>query len=238
MNRAITTGVDPKLLITRSLRRHDLFAPLSDPQWLRLERQMHLHHLAAGHSLFSQGDPAMMFYLVCAGSIKLFRSSPQGLEKIMRLVQSGQSFAESVLFSDPPRYPAHAQAVTASTLVAIDREAYLSTLRESFDACKVVMAQMIEHIYVHRDEVEMLGVHSSQVRVSRYLLGLQAERGDGADGPLRLPSRRTLIAAQLGLAPETLSRALHALRESGLIRSQDGTIEIRDADALRRRARL
>ena len=238
MNRTATTEalVNPDMV--RSLRKHYLFAALDDQQWLRLYPQVRVHALACGERLFSQGEPATAFFVVCEGSVKLFRDSAQGLEKIMRLVRSGHSFAESVLFSEPPRYPVHAEAVTASILAAVDREAYLALLRESFDSCRAVMAQMVKRIQAHWDEIEMLSLHGSEARVARYLLGLHASRGETSATPIRLPTRKVLIAAQLGLAPETLSRALHNLSENGLISVKASNVSIRNLEALRHRAQI
>lgn len=224
--------------MTHSLRQHYLFAALDEWQWTRLQPQIHAHSLACGERLFSQDEPANAFFIACGGSVKLFRGSAQGLEKIMRLVRNGQSFAESVLFTEPPRYPVHAEAVTASLLAAVDREAYLALLRESFDSCRAVMAQMVNRIQAHWDEIEMLSLHSSEARVARYLLNLHSNRCETSTTPIQLPTRKVLIAAQLGLAPETLSRALHSLRENGLITVKAASIGIRDLEALRRRAQI
>lgn len=224
--------------MVHSLRQHYLFAALDDQQWMRLQPQVRAHSLACGERLFSQGEPATAFFVVCGGSVKLFRDSAQGLEKIMRLVRTGHSFAESVLFSEPPRYPVHAEAVTASILAAVDREAYLALLRESFDSCRAVMAQMVKRIQAHWDEIEMLSLHGSEARVARYLLSLYSNRCETSATPIRLPTRKVLIAAQLGLAPETLSRALHNLSENGLITVKAASVSIRDLEALRRRAQI
>ena len=127
----------------QALRRHYLLAAVDDAQWRGLSPHLHARRLKAGELLLSQGDHADVFYIVVRGTMKLFRVSPQGGEKIMRLVRGGQSFAESVLFTEPPRYPVHAQAVETCELVAIEREAYLAILRESFDTCRAVMARML-----------------------------------------------------------------------------------------------
>jgi len=233
--RAATT-INPAAV--HNLRQHYLFAALDDHQWARLQPRAHARALTCGERLFSQGEPATAFFVVCSGSVKLFRDSAQGLEKIMRLVRSGQSFAESVLFSDPPYYPVHAQAITASRLVAVDRDTYLALLRESFDSCLAVMAQMVNRIHAHWDEIETLSLHGSQAQVARYLLGLYASRGKISAASVQLPTRKVLVAAQLGLAPETLSRALHSLSESGLITVKGACVDIRDLEALRRRAQI
>ncbi len=213
----------------RNLRRHYLFSALTDSQWQGLRAHVRALQLATGNRLFDQGDPGDAFFVVCSGSIKLFRDSAAGVEKIMRLIKSGQSFAESVLFSDPPRYPVHAEAVSASLLAAVSREPYLALLRESFDTCRAVMAQMVQRIHRHWDEIEALSLLGSQARVARYLLSLAP---GAAPTAVKLPARKTLIAGQLGLAPETLSRGLRALADRRIIVVRRQIVEILDPRAL------
>ncbi|HEU0196539.1 MAG TPA: Crp/Fnr family transcriptional regulator [Nevskiaceae bacterium] len=220
-----------------ALRGHYLFAALDDTQWARLLPRVRRLNLKPGERLFSQGEAATAFYVVREGGVKLFRDSAQGLEKIMRLARAGQSFAESVLFSDPPRYPVHAEAVGQTHLAAVDRAAYLEVLQASFDTCRAVMAQMVRRIYAHWDEIEMLTLHSSHARVARYLLALHS-RGNGDSSTVSLPVRKVLIAAELGLAPETLSRAFRAMSEAGAIRVNGAEVTILDIPALQHHAQF
>lgn len=213
------------------LRHHYLFAALNQAQWERLVPHLNQCELGAGTRLFFKNDLATAFYVVKSGTIKLYRLSAQGQEKIMRVVKPGQSFAESVLFSDQPHYPVSALALQKSLVVAIEREAYLDLLRESFDTCRAVMAQMTMRIYANWDEIEGLSLHSSGARVAHYLLKLLANTSDPT---LQLPSRKGIIAAQLGLAPETFSRALRRLSDSGVIHVEGSTIIVKDRAALGR----
>ena len=212
-----------------ALRRHYLLAAVDDAQWRGLSPHLHARRLQTGQRLFSQGDRADVFYIVRHGTMKLFRVSPQGGEKIMRLVRAGQSFAESILFTEPPRYPVHAQAVEACELIAVEREAYLSILRESFDTCRAVMAQMTQRIHAHWNEIEALSLHGAVPRLARYLLDQHAQQDSMR---ITLPFPKSQIAAQLGLAPETLSRGLRALSRRGAIRVRGARVDVLDVDLL------
>jgi len=222
------------------LRLHYLFSALTDAQWQRLRAHVHPLRLAATQRLFAQADRADGFFVIRSGSVKLFRESLSGLEKIMRLLESGQSFAESVLFCEPPRYPVHAQALIDTVLFKIEREPYLALLRESFDTCRAVMAQMVTRIHDHWDEIEALSLHGSQARVARYLLDLlPAHAASAPSAPsaaslpaVRLPAHKVLIAGQLGLAPETLSRGLRSLIDRRVIALHGQVVEILDPAGL------
>lgn len=218
------------------LRRHYLFASLTDAQWARIVPHTHVRAFAAGQHLFSQGDTAREFFLLREGTVKLYRVSAEGQEKIMRLIRPGMTWAESVMFMDVPRYPVHAQGVESGVLVAIESAAYLDILRESFDACRTVLARMTERIHAHWDEIEALTLQNSRYRVVSYLLGLVPEGASGA-ARVTLPARKALIAAQLAATPETLSRTLHALASEGLIEIRDYDVFMPDVAALRRSLR-
>lgn len=218
------------------LRRHYLFAPLTEPQWTRIVPYTHVRTFAAGQHLFSRGDAAREFFLLRTGVVKLYRVSAEGQEKVMRLIRPGMTWAESVMFMDEPRYPVHAQGVESGALVAIESAAYLDVLRESFDACRTVLARMTERIQAHWDEIEALTLQNSRYRIVSYLLSLVPEGASGA-ARVTLPARKALIAAQLAATPETLSRTLHALGNEGLIEIDDYEVFVPDVAALRRSLR-
>ena len=218
--------------LARELRHHYLFSALSETQHARLLASAVSRRVAVGEHLFNQGDPAAHFFLLRSGCVKLYRLSPEGNEKIMRLIRPSQTFAESILFMDAPRYPVHSEAVEAGELVAFDREPFLGILQESFATCRAVMAQMTRRIQAHWDEIETLALQNSRYRVVHYLLGLLPS---GAQGRvmLTLPARKMVIAAHVAVTPETLSRTLRALSDEGLIELVGDEVTILDVGRLR-----
>ena len=220
--------------LMRELRRHYLFAALNEMQQQRLLTSAVLRRVEAGEALFARGEAAGHFFLLRSGCVKLFRLSTQGDEKIMRLIRPPQTFAESILFMDIPRYPVSGAAVEAADLLAFDRETFLGILQESFATCRAVMAQMTRRIQAHWDEIETLALNNSAYRVVHYLLGLIAP---GALSPVtvKLPTRKVLIAAHLAVTPETLSRTLRSLSEAGLIEVSGDAVTLIDVERLRQR---
>lgn len=215
------------------LRTHYLFAALNEAQWSQIRPHTRLRDLAAGQHLFSRGDVAREFFVLLEGMVKLYRASPEGHEKIMRLVRTHMSFAESVMFMAEPRYPVNAQAVEASRLVSIESVAYLDILRDSFEATRAVMARMTERIHARWDDIEALALQDTRYRVISYLLSL-VPADARSEARFTLPSRKTLIASQLSVTPETLSRVLHALRDEHLIDIREYDVHVPDVAALRR----
>lgn len=218
--------------LARELRRHFLFCALTDPQHERLLSTAVKRRLEAGEALFAHGDVAGQFFLLRSGCVKLYRLSPGGDEKIMRLIRPTQTFAESILFMEAPRYPVSGEAVEAGELIAFDRETFLGILQESFATCRAVMAQMTRRIQAHWDEIETLALQNSRYRVVHYLLGLLPAEARGRVA-VTLPTRKMVIAAHVAVTPETLSRTLRSLSEEGLIEVLGETVTITDVQRLR-----
>lgn len=222
---------DERLLA--ELRKHYLFADLSDAQMAELRPHLHVRAFEQGETLFDQGDHASSFFMLDRGTIKLFRVSAGGHEKIMRLIQAGQSFAESVMFMGEPRYPVNAQGLTPGRLVSISAPAYMRVMETSFAICRTVMARMTERIQSHWDEIEALTLQNTQYRIVHYLLGL-VPTAEAPSADLSLPTRKGVIANHLGVTPETLSRVLRVLQEEDIIRMQGAHVHIPSVSALRR----
>ncbi|HSN17201.1 MAG TPA: Crp/Fnr family transcriptional regulator [Gammaproteobacteria bacterium] len=226
--------MDDRETLRQGLKQHYLFAALDDAQLEKVLASTSIDSYPKGERLFRRGDPAHAFYMVLSGKVKLYRLSPDGHEKIMRLLEPWQTFAESIMFMESPRYPVHAEAVEPATVAAFRREAFTQLLQESFDTCRAVMAQMTQRIQAHWDEIEALALLNSRYRVVHYLLGLIPE---GQKGPavITLPTHKTLIAAQLALQPETLSRLFRSLNDEGLIEYEGDSVVVPNIDQLRGR---
>jgi CRP-like cAMP-binding protein len=222
----------PTDALARELRHHHLFSALSEAERERLIASAQRRRFEAGETLFSLGEAAQRFYLLRAGCVKLYRLSPAGDEKVMRLIRPSQTFAESILFMDEPRYPVHGEGLEAGELVGFERGAFLEILEGSFATCRAVMAQLTLRIQAHWDEIETLALQNSRYRVVHYLLGLAPL---GARGPVSviLPARKLVIAAHVAVTPETFSRTLRALSDEGLIEVAGEAVTIPDIDRLR-----
>lgn len=219
---------------TNELADHSLFAALDETQRRQVQAHSRVRHLDADAHLFVQGDRAEAFWWLESGQIKLYRLSRDGHQKIMGLVAPRQSFAEGILFMDTPHYPVNAQAVAVSTVRGFDRDVYLAILETSFATCRALFRQMVRRTQRHLDEIEALTIQNARFRLVHYLLRLRATAAEAGSGTVHLPARKVLIASQLAVQPETLSRLFRELEREGLIRVHGERIEITDAEALQR----
>lgn len=216
------------------LRRLPLLSELEDAQLERMRASRRTLTLAAGEALFHMGDRSAHFYYLDSGAIKLFRLSPGGQEKIVEIIRPGQTFAEAVMFFTRPLYPVNAQALEDSTLTAFDSSVFLEMLHQSTDLCLRLLGTLSVRLHQRVNEIDALSLQNATLRVVNFLLARlpDAVEQDG-DPVIELEAAKKDIAGRLSIQPETFSRVLHALTESGAIDVAGRRIRVKDEAALR-----
>jgi CRP-like cAMP-binding protein len=164
-------------------------------------------------ALFRQGDPATAFFIVLDGWIKLYRITFSGEEAVLLVLTKGGSFAEAVAFTGSD-YPATAEAVSDARVVRIPADHVVRCIRDDPDIALAMIASTSQHLHHLVQQVEQLKAQSGVQRVAEFLASLcPVERGASI---VALPYDKLLIAARLGIKPESLSRAFAKLRTIGV----------------------
>jgi len=144
----------------------------------------------------------------------------------------GESFAEAASFADGV-FPVGAEAIEEARLLVVPVGSFTRRLRENPDFAINMLGSMSQHLRGLVQQVEQRTVKSAAQRLGAFLLRLSADGGGGVT--ISLPTEKTLVAARLGMQPETLSRALAKLRAVG-VETHDRQVVIQDVAALRRLA--
>jgi CRP-like cAMP-binding protein len=210
--------------------RVPLFAGLGASSLADLLAEAVVRRFSRNTLLFVEGEPADQFYVVLDGWVRLYRQTTDGRESVIALLACGESFAEALMFLGG-RFPVSAGVVEDARLLVVPAKSFRRALRNDNELCFKMMASMALHLRRLVSQVEQLTVRSSSERVAQFLLKLAR---DGAESAIvHLPYDKGLIAARLGMQPETLSRALAKLRPLG-VETRGSRVTIRDVAALRR----
>ena len=214
----------------RVLANLPMFQQLRESEIANLAAVAREVSLSKGQILFQKGTPLDGFYVVVDGQIKLAFSSPQGNEKVVSIVGPGQSFGEAVMFMERP-CPVFTQALEDSRLLFIAKQGIFAAIDHDSAFAHRMLAGLSMRLHGLIQDVENYSLHSSTERVIGFLLQLA---GTPASGPvdIELPASKHIIASRLNLTPETLSRVLHNLSESGVIRVNGKRITVLDTTRL------
>lgn len=187
-----------------------------------------------GTFLYRQGDPRRAFYLVRSGSAKSFQVNENGHEDVM-----GFHFPTDMIGAASLEHRQYAESVvllersTVCEVAARDLEILLrgdATLLHSF------FSKLAQSFEAERHARVRLHHASADERVADFLLELSARFAaiGRAEQSLFLSMSRYDIANYLGLAAETISRALGRLQEAGAIAVKGKSVEILARPALHR----
>lgn len=180
--------------------------------------------------LFSKGDVADRFFVVLDGRIDLFALTEAGDESVIEVFDKGWSFAEAAMFASG-RFPLNAQATAGTRLLQVPKEPFMRRLSENRPLALKVLAALSRwhgHLLHEIDELKRL---SPVQRLAAHLLYLSGAE-EGAVG-VRLPVSKSLLASRIGMAPESLSRAMVRLKSVG-VEMKGREIVINDVAGLRR----
>lgn len=214
-------------MISDDLRAAPLFSRLNDDQLAKLAAVAHPLRLPAGRPIFWQGQPASAYYLLAAGSVKVYKALRDGRTASIRHVGPGETFGESVLFTD--RYPASTETMSETALYRFDVAEFRQVLTAEPEIAIALLGAMANLMVMLNQRVEEL-LLPVPARLARYLISQEMRQGQTQ--VLTLPTSKQELAARLGTVPETLSRALNQLVRAGTIAVDGNTITILEAAAL------
>ena len=213
------------------LRQTPLFAAWPEDVIAPLLAQSRPLTLESGDILFAEGSSARSFYFLASGRIDLIAAAATGQEKIVEIIQPDDLFAEAVAFLGG-RYPVTAQADVPTTVLEIPLDLFVESLEQRPLLMRQMLARLSMRLHFLVKELRHLSVESAEQRLVSYLLDMCPMVNSPA--AIELPAKKAVVAARLGLTPETLSRVLTRIRKAGLIEMERRTITIPDPLVLRR----
>lgn len=209
-----------------------LFRELSADALHRLVAGGERRKLARGEALFREGERQNGLFAVVYGRIKLATQTVQGHESIVALVGAAQSFGEASVFLNRPQIVS-AIAVDDSLVLGMAREVVLAELACNQVFAKRMMATLAERVESLVRDRQDYALGSATHRFVAWLLRNVAADDSSAASTLRLPTAKRLLAAQLNLSAEHLSRILHELSAADLISVHGREVTIPNLERLR-----
>lgn len=214
------------------LQTHPTFASVPAERLATLAEQATRRTFASEEVLFLTGEPSAGLWIVESGRVKVYKTTAEGREHVLHLQGPGESFNDIPALDGSPN-AASAMTISDAAIWNIPANAIRRALETDHELALGVIDALttrIRHLVV---QIEDLALRSVTARLARFLLE-QAETPN-----LRHPAvTRAVIATHLATMPETVSRALRTLEETGAIAFDRHRITISRPDLLREIAML
>jgi CRP/FNR family nitrogen fixation transcriptional regulator len=177
--------------------------------------------------IYGEGEEAEFVYLVVAGAVRTYKLLSDGRRQIGAFHLEGDLFG----FESGSLHRLSAEAISETTVLIFKRRTLEAVAARNLEVARKLWgltARSLDHAEQH---MLLLGRKTATERVASFLLEMQ-ERTQGS-ASINLPMTRRDIGDYLGLALETVSRALSQLKG-------EGTVELPDARHIRvqRRSKL
>jgi CRP-like cAMP-binding protein len=158
--------------------------------------------------LFSEGDAGQSLYILVTGSIRIFKSAPNGRDTIIKVAQPGELFAEVVLF-ERETYPATAAALKTSTVYVLPKRRFHALLDAPDFRNDFILMLMKKQRYL-ADRLHALSSLDVEERFIRFLV-----EHFGKKNEYFMALSKKDLASAIGTVPETLSRLLARMQREG-----------------------
>ena len=196
--------------------------------------------LPPGSTMVEEGQSAESFFNITRGTVKLFKSLPDGRRQITGFADPGQFLG----LSRSGLYAFGAETVDTVHACRFQRPQFEALLNDQPDLKRNRLAAVTDKLAEAQERMLLLGRKTAREKVASFLLSrAQAEQtmlGDTPPDPTPVapvPMTRVDIAAYLGMTIETVRRTISALRHEKLIASTDNhSLRILLPEALRQNA--
>lgn len=202
------------------VRRVPVFAALDDKELSHVASHIHQRTYHKGDILFLEGEPLHALIIIHTGSVKAYKTTPDGREQILYLFQTGDFLGEQNLFEN------HNASYTVEALetvitCAFNRDSFQALLLEHPVIAIKTIEELSKRIAQLENTLKSLGVRSVDGRIAVLLMDYAERFGTIVpEGVLiQLPLSREGIANQLGITRETVSRKLSRMENGGVIRT-------------------
>jgi CRP-like cAMP-binding protein len=169
--------------------------------------------------LFHEGEPGEAMFLLARGRISLHKLSPDGREIVIKVIKSGEVFAEVILF-EKKLYPVTAVALTDVLVFKILRRDLLNLLRQE-DFRNDFIAMLLRKQRYLADKIQQLTTQDVEQRLRAFLLEQY-----GKQEQIAAEINKKQLAAAIGASPETLSRLLQELKLRKCLIWKQGIIRV------------
>jgi CRP/FNR family transcriptional regulator len=217
-----------------SAREHAPWCTLAGDALAALDEVKLLRAYQPGQFLYIEGDPCHGIYCISSGTVALRKAGRGEGNSVVALRHPGETLGYGAFVTDRPH--ANTAEATSETQVCFIENSRLKSLIEANPS--VAHRFVIQMVQSKERAEELLAVCRElpvRARLANTLLALK-DRHASVDeqGYLRfeLPLSRGHLSSLVGVRPESLSRAIHALEQDGVARFRGREVIVRDLDDL------
>jgi CRP/FNR family transcriptional regulator, dissimilatory nitrate respiration regulator len=205
-----------QVAIANTLRQCPLFQEIPGQELNAISAITVLKSLSRGEYLFLENSNVDGFYIVQSGAIKLHRLNFKGQEQVFHVFRPVESFGEELILAEAG-YPADATAAEESQVLLVPKNAFLGLLRSQRELALRLLRSAGQRVCSLMARVDDLTLKDAPTRLASWLIQHCPEPNSSEPQRIHLNMTKHLLALELGITSETLSRTFNKFRTQQLV---------------------
>lgn len=210
-----------------------LFVEADSESLVQLAGRSSIEKLAKNAPLFMAGDEADGLRIVLDGLVRIWINDADGHELTLTLLEPGDAFGEIALLDGQPR-SANATVIEPTSLLLLRRPVFEEVLQSDTHLARHLILLLCDILRRNTEELRGFAFHDLGVRLAQKLHELAIAHAAIDKGSARFTRKfsQTELAQMLGATREAVNKRIAAMSHDGLLRIENGLIEIPDLTAL------
>lgn len=209
------------------VRRLPLFRPLAPDVIHQLLQDAQIETVGAKTILLREGEMPKSLFVLIDGLVQLF-TEDNGRESTVLILRPVTCFVTAAVARDNVLLNS-ARAIQPSQLLRLNAEVVRQVVEDDNTFAKAIFEDLALNYRNAIRELKNMRAKSAFERLIAWVVAMQAQTGTSE---VEIPYDKSLLAARLGMAPETLSRDLARLADFG-VTVRGRKLKIHDINKLR-----
>ncbi|SMC26542.1 CRP/FNR family transcriptional regulator, anaerobic regulatory protein [Clostridium acidisoli DSM 12555] len=213
------------------LKKIPIFSKLSEDVLLNILKLQVVKIYKKGSVIFHEYDKGDAFFFVKSGKVKIFKTSFDGRDITLNILEEGSIFAEVTLFNDI-NYPATAMVLEESQIGMILNKDIEKLILKNTSLALQIIKLLNKRLYKSQSTIKDMAFSDTFVRVTNVLIDLSSSHGIVTNNGIEINMNITRqdIADMVGTTRETVSRIIADLKRDGFIETNSKKIIIIDTE--------
>ncbi|MDE2038691.1 MAG: Crp/Fnr family transcriptional regulator [Elusimicrobia bacterium] len=212
-------------------RKNCLYELLGTKESKKAWREMRLAHpFRAGEVVFHEGTMPLGVYVVCTGSVKIYKSSRTGQQLITRLESPGDLLGHITLLANDGPYMGTGEALRPSIISMVDAPTFFQFLEQYPHASRALLRELARDVRRGENKARDIAFKPARNRLADTLVRMMKP---AKPRPVVSGIKRRDLAEMAGLTIETAVRLLRDFEERRLLQKKERDLVILDEPGLR-----
>lgn len=219
---------------TNFLKNIPIFSDLEENSLNQILDLGSLKMYAKDEIILNEDEAGTALFVIVKGKVKISRSSKDGKEVILTIMNESDFFGEMAILDGFSR-SATVTALEESKLFIVQRNDFLNLLKNHTEVSIALLQELTQRLRAAGMKIKALSLKDAEGKVASVILQLAEEIGKIRQGVVeieKLPYQHEL-ANMAGTSRETISRTLHTFAKKGLVELDGTHLRILDYEKFR-----